>query len=158
MRVGLVLPTSLCSGQIARMAAERLTQAGVGGPAGLTRFAALVHTEGCGVSGGPNEAIYARTLLGYLTHPSVGAALLLEHGCEKTHNDYMQNQLTDAGIDTAAFGYASVQLDGGIANALDRIEAWFRALPASDVSPTPADAGAPPDRPPRCDAGPKLPD
>ena len=124
-RLGLVLPTSLCSGQVARMAAERLNAAGLGSPAGISRFAALVHTEGCGVSGGSSEEIYRRTLLGYLTHPSVALALLLEHGCEKTHNDYMRAALDEAGIDGSRYGFASVQLDGGIERVLERVEEWF---------------------------------
>ena len=141
-RIGLVLPTSLCSGQISRMAVERLNQRGLAGELGLSRFAALVHTEGCGVSGGDNEDIYARTLLGYLTHPSVALALLLEHGCEKTHNDYMRGQLLDAGVEPDTFGFASVQMDGGIDRVLDRVEGWFREQlqHADPANPTTMDA------------------
>ena len=58
-----------------------------------SRFVALAHTEGCGVSSGLSEELYTRTLLGYLLHPLVGPALLLEHGCEKTHNDYFRQEL-----------------------------------------------------------------
>ena len=140
-RVGLVLPTSLCSGQVARMAAERLNASGLGEPAGLCRFAALVHTEGCGVSGGTSEEIYRRTLLGYLTHPSVALALLLEHGCEKTHNDYMRAALDDAGIDGSRYGFASVQLDGGIERVLERVEEWFARRLAGVGAPPARKAG-----------------
>jgi len=121
--VGLVLPTSLCSGQVARLAAERLAARGVGREQGITRFVALVHTEGCG---GTAHTLYARTALNYLVHPLVRRALLLEHGCEKTHNDYMRNRLEEMGLDAARFGWASVQLDGGIEKALEKIEGWFR--------------------------------
>ena len=121
--VGLVLPTSLCSGQVARLAAERLTARGVGREQGISRFVALVHTEGCG---GSADVMYARTVLNYLIHPLVRCGLLLEHGCEKTHNDYMRNRLGEMGLDAAQFGWASVQLDGGIEKALERIEGWFR--------------------------------
>ena len=124
-RVGLILPTSLCSGQIARMAAERLSEKGVGRGAGISRFVALVHTEGCGVSGGVSEEMYIRTMTGYLTHPMTAAALLLEHGCERTHNDFYRQQLADRGVDPGGFGWASVQLDGGIEKVIDRIESWF---------------------------------
>ncbi|HCL27502.1 MAG TPA: altronate hydrolase [Candidatus Latescibacteria bacterium] len=142
-RIGLVLPTSLCSGQIARLAAQRLNHRGLEGELGLSRFSALVHTEGCGVSGGPNEDTYTRTLIGYLTHPSVALALLLEHGCEKTHNDYMRARLLDAGVDAERFGFASVQLDGGIERVLDQIEGWFRKQSADMTGPqtTGTDAG-----------------
>lgn len=124
-RIGLILPTSLCSGQIARMAAERLIERGVGRGAGISRFVALVHTEGCGVSGGVSEEMYIRTMTGYLTHPMTASALLLEHGCERTHNDFYRQQLVDRGLDPSRFGWASVQLDGGIEKVIDRIEQWF---------------------------------
>ena len=124
-RIGLILPTSLCSGQIARMAAERLSEQGAGRGAGISRFVALVHTEGCGVSGGVSEEMYIRTMAGYLTHPMTAAALLLEHGCERTHNDFYRQQLLGRGIDPAGFGWASVQLDGGIEKVISRIESWF---------------------------------
>ena len=140
-RIGLVLPTSLCSGQVARMAAERLNASGLGQPAGISRFAALVHTEGCGVSGGTSEEIYRRTLLGYLTHPSVALALLLEHGCEKTHNDYMRAALDEAEIDGSRYGFASVQLDGGIERVLGRVEEWFAERLGGMPAPPSAEAG-----------------
>jgi len=124
-RIGLILPTSLCSGQIARMASERLNEEGVGRKAGITRFVTLVHTEGCGASGGVSEEMYIRTMTGYLSHPMTAAALLLEHGCERTHNDFYRQQLLDRGIDPGRFGWASVQLDGGIEKVIEHIESWF---------------------------------
>ena len=124
-RIGLILPTSLCSGQIARMAAERLTESGVGRDAGISRFVTLVHTEGCGASGGVSEEMYIRTMTGYLTHPMTAVALLLEHGCERTHNDFYRQQLIERGLNPGDYGWASVQMDGGIDKVLDRIETWF---------------------------------
>ena len=127
--LGLVVPTSLCSGQIARICAERFNAKELGRQQGISRFAALVHTEGCGASAGTNEQLYIRTLLGYLTHPLVKYAVLLEHGCEKIHNDFMWNKLEEEGIDPHGFGWASVQLDGGLKRVVDKVEEWFaRAL------------------------------
>lgn len=131
----LIVPTSLCSGQIAHMAVRRLrrshARAGEVGP----RFATLVHTEGCGVSAGASEALYARTLTGYIQHPQVQHCLLLEHGCEKTHNDFMQHVLREAGVDTDGLGWASVQLDGGIARVLHKMDAWFGRQLAAEAEP-----------------------
>jgi altronate dehydratase len=124
-RVGLVLPTSLCSAQISRLAAERLNEKQLGRAQGISRFGALPHTEGCGASGESVFRLLGRSFRGYLTHPNVAAALLLEHGCEKTTNDAMRDQLEGAGVAAARFGWASVQLDGGIAKALEKIERWF---------------------------------
>ncbi len=139
-RVGLVLPTSLCASQIARLAADRLNARGVGRAAGLTRFVALTHTEGCGFGGETMYHLLHRTYRGYITHPNVAAALLLEHGCEKIPNDVMRRQLETAGIPLTRFGWGSVQLDGGIEKALEKIEAHFTekfaALPPAPSLPT----------------------
>ena len=125
-QVGLVMPTSLCSGQIARRIANRLNEQDAGFARDkVTRFVALPHTEGCGVSAGSAEAIYSRTVLGHLANSAVRFGLLLEHGCEKTHNDYFRNRLEEAGLDPARFGWASVQLDGGIESVVAKVEDWF---------------------------------
>ena len=72
--VGLILPTSLCSGQIAlRLAAQAELERWAGDA--VTRMVALPHTEGCGSSGGASEETFARTMLGYLLHPNTRMAL-----------------------------------------------------------------------------------
>lgn len=138
-RVGLIMPTSICSGQVASLIAADLDARGER-PLGLTRFVALAHTEGCGAANA--DDLYLETLAGHLQHPFTVRALLLEHGCEKTHNDAVQEWLRVRGVDPAAFGYASVQLDGGIAKVRARAAAWFteqtQGLPAAAV----AQAGA----------------
>ena len=139
-RVALVLPTSLCAAQIARLAAERLNEKHFGRPHGISRFVALTHTEGCGFGGETMHQLLHRTYRGYVTHPNVAAALFLEHGCEKVPNDVMRRQLENAGIPLSRFGWASVQLDGGIEKSLGKIEAWFAekfaALPSAPAVPS----------------------
>jgi altronate dehydratase len=131
-QIGLILPTSLCAGQIARMAAAHLNQAKPGHPHRLSRFVALVHTEGCGVAVGQRRDLYDRTMVSYMTHPMVRFGLFLEHGCEKTHNDYMRHLLANDQQDPGGFGWASVQLDGGIEPVLGKITTWFsQAIAAS---------------------------
>jgi altronate dehydratase len=137
-RIGLVLPTSLCAGQIARIAAERMNAKQLGREQGISRFVALAHTEGCGFGGETMYQLLQRTYRGYLRHPNVAAALLLEHGCEKVPNDIMRRQLDLAGMPLGQFGWASVQLDGGMEKAIGNIERWFSeklaattAVPAS---------------------------
>jgi len=140
-QVALILPTSLCAGQIARLSADRLNGKGLGKERHLSRFVSLVHTEGCGHSGGVTEEMYSRTMLGYLSHPLVRFALLLEHGCEKMHNDYMKHQAEHQGVDLSGFGWASVQLDGGIERVTQKIEDWFRTAIASTPPPVIEKAG-----------------
>ena len=71
-QLALVLPTSLCSGQVALRLADQAA-AGDWTRGRATRTVALPHTEGCGVSSGPAENTYARMMTGYLAHPNVGA-------------------------------------------------------------------------------------
>jgi altronate dehydratase len=133
-QIGLVLPTSLCAGQIAQRIANHLNARKVGRDK-IARFVALPHTEGCGVSSGNSEELYARTLIGHLLHPLVGPALLLEHGCEKTHNDYIRHELEREGVDLGRFGWASIQLDGGIDAVVEKTSTWFAATIAA-ATPT----------------------
>ncbi len=123
-RVGLILPSSLCSGQIANMAAQHLNDLGLGKAQQISRFVSLAHTEGCGSS---TQAEHVHTMLGYMAHPMAAACLMLEHGCEKTHNDFWRERLREAGMEPGQFGWASVQIDGGIQRVLAKIEAWFTA-------------------------------
>lgn len=55
----------------------------------------------------------------------VRVALLLEHGCEKTHNNFFAEELTKEGADTLRFGWASIQLDGGITSASHKVISFF---------------------------------
>ncbi|TDD58503.1 altronate hydrolase [Kribbella antibiotica] len=128
--VGLILPTSLCSGQIAlRLAAQAELEKWAGDA--VTRMVALPHTEGCGSSGGASEETFARIMLGYLLHPNTRMALLLEHGCEKTHNDYFRSRLVEAGKDPARFGWASIQADGGLDAVGTKVKDWFNSFDLS---------------------------
>ncbi len=124
-KVGLIIPTSLCSSEVGKLAAKRLEEAGIADESAVSRFVSLANTEGCGNSSGESEQLYARTLLGYALHPMAEYTLFLEHGCEKTHNDYMHAALTDAGYDPAQFGWVSIQLDGGIEASLEKVDEWF---------------------------------
>lgn len=133
-QIGLILPTSLCSGQVASMITRRLNKQDPGQQGALSRYVALPHTEGCGNSTG-SEAMYARTMVGYVTHPMVKHCLLLEHGCEKTHNDFMRHQMDEMGVDYNRLGFASIQLDGGIDKVTQKVEAWF-AEQLSATSPS----------------------
>ena len=137
-QIGLVMPTSLCSGQIAKMTTDTLNAHGLGKAAGLSRFATLVHTEGCG---GTVVAEYKEMQIGYLQHPKLRHVLLLEHGCEITHNSYFRQLLLERGLDPADFGWASIQLDGGIDAVMQKILRWFSDRLQHDSLPPRSTAG-----------------
>lgn len=127
--IALLVPTSLCSSQVSKMLAERvaLTHLHNRG-AGPLRVLALPHTEGCGHSAGASEEMFVRTMLNYACHPMVAMTVLVEHGCEKTHNDRMAATLRRNGVDPARFGYASIQLDGGIEAVHAKVNSYFQSL------------------------------
>ena len=137
-QVGLIMPTSLCSGQVARLIAEELNSRAdpIGG---VPRYVALVHTEGCGSANA--EHLYLQTLLGHLQHRFTKRAVLLEHGCEKTHNDAVRHYLDERGLGTERFGWASVQLDGGIAGVSGKVIRWFEDSLRDDPYPAAATVG-----------------
>jgi altronate dehydratase len=119
-QIGLIMPTSLCSGQVARLVAEDLNAYEL---PGVGRFVALAHTEGCGSANA--DHLYLQTLLGHIEHPSVRRAMLLEHGCERTHNDAVRHYLNARGIGFDHLGFASVQMDGGLDKVRHKIGQWF---------------------------------
>ena len=125
-RIGLILPTSLCAGQVALLAARKMNHLNIGRNRGLSRFVALAHTEGCAVSGQGVIEMYKRTMLGYMAHPNAAFTVLMEHGCEVTHNGFFRHEVTHAGIEQHRYGWVSIQGDGGFEKVIDRVEEWFR--------------------------------
>lgn len=140
-QIGLILPTSLCSSQVANMVAFHLNKRAIGRDHQLSRFVALAHTEGCGNNAGPSEEMHTRTLLGYITHPLVKHCFLMEHGCEKTHNDHYRHAAAQMGLDLNQLGWASIQLDGGIERVIEKAEAWFAHAVAAAGQPVTEVAG-----------------
>jgi hypothetical protein len=56
-KIGLILPTSICSSHIAKLIAEQLNQLEEKGEARKLRYVSLPHTEGCGSSSGIGEVL-----------------------------------------------------------------------------------------------------
>lgn len=132
-RFDLILPTSLCSGQVGEQIAQAANAASEGtggtGEGEALPVVALSHTEGCGVSSGDAEEILRDTMVGYAAHPLTGHAVFLEHGCEKTHNDFFRTAITARGLDTGDFDWASIQAEGGIAAVSAHVRSAFHDAP-----------------------------
>ena len=148
-QVALVMPTSLCSGQVARLIAEDL-DAHPPSWSDVSRFVALVHTEGCGSNNA--AGLFLDTLAGHLAHRCVRHAVLLEHGCEQTHNDAVRHHLAERGLAADRFGWASVQMDGGIASVRSKVAGLLGAMAAARAAET-RPAGAADDAPAAAPAG-----
>jgi len=134
-KVGLICPNSLCAGQVAGLIARHLNQTVACESNFVSRFVSLPHTEGCGCSASNTEDDAVRTLRGYLTHPRVAVAVMLEHGCEKYRNRFIEQQLAAHDIATDQFGWASIQLDGGIQSVTQKVENWVRDRLATGPRP-----------------------
>ena len=128
----LILPTSLCAGQVANMAAQRLNRKTVKTEL-ETEYVTLPHTEGCGVSSGHSEKIIRDIFKGYLCHPLIKNSLVLEHGCENLHLGYMRKVLIEENIDPSVYGWASIQKDGGIESVILKIEDWFSGVQVENL-------------------------
>lgn len=64
--------------------------------------------------------------------------VFLEHGCERTHNDYMGHHLeSEHGQSRASYGWVSIQLDGGIDAAKDKIVQLFAEACPANATATP---------------------
>mmetsp|Transcript_89660 Transcript_89660/g.240523 ORF Transcript_89660/g.240523 Transcript_89660/m.240523 type:complete len:789 (-) Transcript_89660:18-2384(-) len=125
--VSVILPTSLCSGQVAVQIAEQINQS-MHSPQ-CDRVVALPHTEGCGTSTSAfQDELFANVLLGHVLHPCVTRAVFLEHGCEKTHNDWFRHRIAEEGVDPEQFSYVSIQADGGIASAAKMVKDQLAAI------------------------------
>lgn len=115
----ILVPTSLCSSQVASMFADELSERYPD-----LHFRALAHTEGCGVSRGPSEELFVRTMSSYATHPLAQRVVFLEHGCEKTHQAEFRDYLKRTGDDPARFSWMSIQGDGGLDAVRSKIYQW----------------------------------
>jgi altronate dehydratase len=71
----------------------------------------------------------------------VHRALVLEHGCEKTHNDAMRHFLSRGGIDPDKLGWASIQLDGGLERVTAKAIDWFHRSTDAESEPALQAAG-----------------
>ena len=60
---------------------------------------------------------------------------------KRPHNDYIRHALTEQGVPLERYGWASVQLDGGIDAVLEKVEEWFRRSVASMPQSNDADVG-----------------
>ncbi|MEM7253732.1 MAG: UxaA family hydrolase [Pseudomonadota bacterium] len=131
-QVGLVMPTSLCSGQVARLIAEHLTDHRDDDDP-MRCYVSLVHTEGCGSNN--TAGIFLQTMLGHLQHRFVRHAVMLEHGCEAVHNDAVRHFLSRTGVDVDNYGWASVQLDGGLVSVREKVSDLFATSANSTALP-----------------------
>jgi len=81
-----VVAASNCAAHTAELIAHSFDGASL--PPNVDGVIAFPHGEGCGMSIGPDTQQLQRTLAGILSHPNVGAAIILGLGCEVNQIDH----------------------------------------------------------------------
>jgi len=127
-----LIPTSLCSSAVAVTIKDFIANSA---NEHMNHIVCPSHTEGCGAAGdAAYNHRYERLIVGHALHPTVCRALFLEHGCEKSTNDYFRNVLMETGaLDmndstdlSSIFGFWSLQGGGGFDKAKGYVSEYFR--------------------------------
>ena len=131
---GIIIPTSLCSSQVAPGIVQNLNDSRIGYGNGISAWVALPHTEGCGSADSMKHEdglnAHYRLMLSNASHPRAGAVLFLQHGCEKDHNGKISMAMESIGINPEDFGWASCQMVGGLEAAASSIREWASTVKA----------------------------
>lgn len=117
----LVVPTSLCAGDIASKIACALDKNKTIRKKykNIDGIVAAVHTEGCGCNDGEIINRLMRTLINTISHPNVGGALVVDLGCEKTNYKVVSEYFHGLSSCKKPIDYVSIQKVGGTRNALE---------------------------------------
>ncbi|HYF51648.1 MAG TPA: altronate dehydratase [Planctomycetota bacterium] len=91
----LIAPNSMCASHEAQqisMRAEMSLWSREKYPS-VDGVTAIPHDKGCGCTDGSNVDLVLHTIAQYVNHPNVGAAVILELGCEKTNLNAMERYI-----------------------------------------------------------------
>lgn len=134
----LVIPTSMCASheaqQIATLA-EHLFDVRARFP-NVDGVVAIPHNKGCGCQDGSTLEILLRTLANYAAHPNVGAALLIDLGCEKTNLARMERWMHERAMElNKPLARIGIQEAGGTRAAVERgLREIEKMLPAANAA------------------------
>lgn len=112
----LIMPTSLCASQVTAqvaLQAQRKYNVEQDFPH-VDGIAAVPHTEGCGCASNMQIDRLLKILKNYMTHPNVGAALVIDLGCEQTNYSKLFSYLRDRQTHpTVPVDWLTIQNEGG---------------------------------------------
>ncbi|MHC4060774.1 MAG: UxaA family hydrolase [Planctomycetota bacterium] len=112
----LIMPTSLCASQVTAQIALQAQQ-----KYNIERdfprvddIIAIPHTEGCGCASNMQIDRLLKILKNYMTHPNVGAALVIDLGCEQTNYSKLFSYLKSLQTyPTVPVDWLTIQNEGG---------------------------------------------
>jgi len=135
-----IISTVNCSATVVRQVAAGIFAAQLNAVPNVDGICPITHSTGCGMSGtGAGIDILRRTLGGYITHPNMGAVLVVGLGCESNDIDSL---LADLGIEESeTLRTVSIQGVGGTRAAIKSASAIVADLLSvanrSERSPVP---------------------
>lgn len=112
----IIVPTSMCSSAVAQQIADQFC----GEHPGIDAVMALPNTEGCGCASGLQIERFLTVLVNFITHQNVGAALIVDLGCEQTNYPVVHGHLARAAekCHTKPLDWLTIQKEGGSGNAV----------------------------------------
>lgn len=116
----LIVPTSLCAGDVAfKLANELDNNESINAQyRNIDGIVSATHTEGCGCNDGEIVERLMLTLKNTINHPNVGGALIVDLGCEKTNIKIISNFLGDLSGYCKPIDFISIQGSGGTGKTL----------------------------------------
>lgn len=119
----LIVPTSQCASQVALQVAARAnaTYHLEREFPNIDSIVAIANTEGCGCANNIQIERFLRVLRNHLNHPNVGAALIIDLGCEQTNYQAIHAHLRDFGaIPSIPIDWLTIQKEGGVGQTVER--------------------------------------
>ncbi|MEO5331824.1 MAG: UxaA family hydrolase [Magnetococcus sp. YQC-5] len=119
----VIVPTSQCAShvalQVAAQANARLRPE-LHFP-NVDSIVALTNTEGCGCASNMQIDRFLRVLRNHLHHPNVGAALIIDLGCEQTNYQALHDNLRVHGpMPGIPMDWLTIQKEGGVTNTINK--------------------------------------
>ena len=116
----LIVPTSMCASETA---AQIAAQASSRWPAdsSFDGIVAIPHTEGCGCAANVQIDRLLMVLGNYITHPNVGAVLIVDLGCEQTNYKRLRQHLLNRhAMPVPPADWLTIQKEGGVAKTISK--------------------------------------
>lgn len=116
----LLVPTSLCAGDIAVKLSYQFKGNALKGYREIDGVIAAAHTEGCGSNDGEIIDRLLLTLKNTILHPNVGGALVIDLGCEKISCEALSRYMGAKALRAKPVDFISIQALGGTGKALKK--------------------------------------
>ena len=116
----LIVPTSMCASETAVQIAARASALWPA-DASLDGIVAIPHTEGCGCAANVQIDRLLVVLGNYITHPNVGAVLIVDLGCEQTNYKRLHRYLkSHHNMPVPPADWLTIQNEGGVAKTISK--------------------------------------